>query len=170
MLRKSERLISEYQSRLSGNKEAPLNQDIERQENRLKQRILKLIDGYTNEYMSREEFESRIKEMRQHLKEIEEEKEKVKDRKEAEQKLNAIINSIKEFSVGVKSEIDQLDWLGKRSVIRKLVERIEIDLDSITIIFQIKECVGRNRKMQPIKIKQRVVRQRPGLPMYLENV
>ncbi|WCR59220.1 MAG: Transposon gamma-delta resolvase [Wolbachia endosymbiont of Ctenocephalides felis wCfeF] len=161
VLNKSERLINEYQSRLSENKKAASNQDFERQENKLKQRISRLIDSYANEYINRKEFESKIKEMKQRLKEIEEEKEKVKDGKEAEEELAAIINSVKEFSDGMGSEIDQLDWLGKRSVIRALVERIEIDLNSITIIFRIKECIGQNRKnqnMQPIKIRQKIIR------------
>ncbi|WCR59221.1 MAG: Transposon gamma-delta resolvase [Wolbachia endosymbiont of Ctenocephalides felis wCfeF] len=165
VLNEPERLISEYRSRISGSKETALDQDLERQESKLKREISRLIDSYAQEYVSQEEFESKIKEMKQRLKEIEEEKEKVKDGKEAEEELAAIINSIKEFSDGIGSEIDQLDWLGKRSVIRALVERIEIDLDSITIIFRVRKYIAQNSGNQnkessrPIIVRQKIVRE-----------
>lgn len=70
-----------------------------------------------------------------------------------------IIGNIKEFRSGIKLELDQLDWLDKRSVIRKLIERIEINVDNITIVFRIKEFVTQNKQNQDIQaIRERIAR------------
>ncbi|WP_265021495.1 hypothetical protein [Wolbachia endosymbiont (group A) of Icerya purchasi] len=70
-----------------------------------------------------------------------------------------IIGNIKEFYSGIKLELDQLDWLDKRSVIRKLIERIEINVDNITIVFRIKEFVTKNKQNQDIQaIRERIAR------------
>lgn len=70
-----------------------------------------------------------------------------------------IIGNIKEFYSGMKLELDQLDWLDKRSVIRKLIERIEINVDNITIVFRIKEFVTQNKQNQDIQaIRERIAR------------
>ena len=68
--------------------------------------------------------------MKQRLKEEEEEKERTKDQEIMEQGFAIIISSIREFASGIESEINQYGWLEKRSVIKKLVKRIEINLDA----------------------------------------
>ncbi|WCR59219.1 MAG: Transposon gamma-delta resolvase [Wolbachia endosymbiont of Ctenocephalides felis wCfeF] len=146
VLNEPERLINEYQSRISESKETALDQDLERRESKLKRGIARLIDSYTNEYISREEFESRIKEMKQRLKEVEEEKERTKDQEIMEQGFAIIISSIREFASGIESEINQYGWLEKRSVIKKLVKRIEINLDDVTIVFRMKEFIVQDRE------------------------
>lgn len=76
------------------------------------------------------------------MEKVKKQKEKIKDQEAVQQELANIANSLKKFSSGIKPELDQLDWLDKRSVIKKLVKRIEISLDNITIVFRIKELVN----------------------------
>ncbi|GFR11927.1 recombinase [Trichonephila clavata] len=156
ILNEPEGMMNEYQQRLEGRRESPLEQDLEREESKLKRGISRLIDSYTNEYINQEEFESRITEMKVHLKEVEEEKERMKDQKETEQEFAMIISSIKKFSSGIESEIDQYDWLEKRSVIRKLVKRIEVNVDDIIIVFRIKEFVAQSGQNQNVQHCPRV--------------
>ncbi|WP_265021497.1 hypothetical protein [Wolbachia endosymbiont (group A) of Icerya purchasi] len=156
ILNEPEGMMNEYQQRLEGRRESPLEQDLGRQESKLKRGISRLIDSYTNEYINQEEFESRITEMKGHLKEVEEEKERMKDQKETQQEFAMIISSIKKFSSGIESEIDQYDWLEKRSVIRKLVKRIEVNVDDITIVFRIKEFVAQSKQNQNVQHCPRV--------------
>jgi hypothetical protein len=75
--------------------------------------------------------------MKQRLKEIEEQK-RMEDQKVVQQELTVIMSSLQKISSGIRSELDQLDWLDKRNVIRKLVKRIEINVDSISIVFRTK--------------------------------
>jgi site-specific DNA recombinase len=159
ILKKPERLINEYQRHLLGSKELLLEEGLEREESKLKRGISGLIDSYASGYINQEEFELRIKGMKQRLKEKEEEKKRIKDKKEVQEELTNIIGNIKEFYSGIKLELDQLDWLDKRSVIRKLIERIEINVDNITIVFRIKEFVTQNKQNQDIQaIRERIAR------------
>jgi hypothetical protein len=80
----------------------------------------------------------------------------MKDQKETQQEFAMIISSIQKFSSGIESEIDQYDWLEKRSVIRKLVKRIEVKVDDITIVFRIKEFVAQSRQNQNVQHCPRV--------------
>ncbi|WP_353275782.1 recombinase family protein [Wolbachia endosymbiont (group A) of Pipizella viduata] len=159
ILKKPERLINEYQRHLLGSKELLLEEGLEREESKLKRGISGLIDSYASGYINQEEFELRIKGMKQRLKEKEEEKKRIKDKKEVQEELTNIIGNIKEFCSGIKLELDQLDWLDKRSVVRKLIERIEINVDNITIVFRIKEFVTQNKQNQDIQaIRERIAR------------
>ena len=156
MLNEPERLIDEYEHRLSGKEEISLNEGLEREESKLKRGISRLIDSYVNEYINQGEFESRITEMRKRLKEVEEEKEKVKDQEMVEQEFAIIVSSIKKFASDIKLEIDQYSWSKKRSAIRKLVKRIEINVDDIIVVFRIKEFIAQNRKNQSMRYCSRV--------------
>ncbi|GFR11923.1 recombinase [Trichonephila clavata] len=159
ILKKPERLINEYQRHQLGSKELLLEEGLEREESKLKRGISGLIDSYARGYINQEEFELRIKGMKQRLKEKEEEKKRIKDKKEVQEELTNIIGNIKEFYSGIKLELDQLDWLEKRSVIRKLIERVEINVDNITIVFRIKEFVTKNKQNQDIQaIRERIAR------------
>ncbi|WP_410529946.1 recombinase family protein [Wolbachia endosymbiont (group A) of Chalcis sispes] len=172
ILKKPERLINKYQRHLLGSKELLLEEGLEREESKLKRGISGLIDSYASGYINQEEFELRIKGMKQRLKEKEEEKKRIKDKKEVQEELTTIIGNIKEFSSGIKLELDQLDWLDKRSVVRKLVERIEINVDNVTIVFRIKEFVTQNKQNQDIQaIRERIARPKSeyGAAIYDRN-
>lgn len=110
LLEKPDRIVKKCQLGLSEEKDRPLNDTFEKQENKLKRGIANLIDGYAQELISKEEFEPRIKAMKQRLKEIEEQKEKLLDHKKLQQEFDLIINSLEMFSTSIKSELDQVDW------------------------------------------------------------
>lgn len=140
VLREPDKITNEYQRLLLGDKK--FDKDLEKQENKLKRMISNLIDGYTQEYISKEEFESRIKTMRQRLKEIEAEKEKVLDQKKLKQELSLITDSLKHFSSNIESQLDKVDWQTKQNIIKMLVKQVEINHDHLYIIFRIKELAN----------------------------
>ncbi|MGL9718842.1 MAG: hypothetical protein ACR5K9_09590 [Wolbachia sp.] len=92
-------------------------------------------------YISKEGFEWIMKEREQDLEKVKKQKEKMKDQEAVQRELASIANSLKRFSSSIKPELDQLHWIDRRSVIKKLVKRIEVSLDRITIVFRIKELV-----------------------------
>ncbi|MFP3020124.1 MAG: hypothetical protein ACEY3F_02050, partial [Wolbachia sp.] len=129
------------------------NQTREKQENKLRLSIKKLIDSYAKGFISQEEFEPRITIMKQHLKEIEEEKEKVLDQKKLQQELSLVTDSLTNFSSSVESKLDLVDWQIKQNIIRMLIHQIEINHNHLYIVFRIKSLANfdqnsHNRIMQ----------------------
>jgi site-specific DNA recombinase len=106
---------------------------------RLKSGISRLIDSYTQEYIDKNEFEPRIKEMKQRLKQIENEKEKIMDQIKIKKEFRLIITGIENFASCVETKLDQIDWKTKRDIIRTLVKRIEINREDVNVVFRINE-------------------------------
>ncbi|WP_353288830.1 recombinase family protein [Wolbachia endosymbiont (group A) of Pogonocherus hispidulus] len=159
VLKNPDRMVKEYQCRISEDKNELLDERFARRESQLKQNIKELINDYyiqenTSEekYISKEDFKQAMKKMKERLKEIEGEKKKVIDQKGLQEKMNLITNSIKGFYSSVKSELEQLDWQAKRSLIRTLVKEVNIDLDEVNVVFKIRELNnpaqnGQNQKL-----------------------
>ncbi|BAO99504.1 recombinase family protein [Wolbachia endosymbiont of Cimex lectularius] len=164
LLKEPDRIIKEYQHRISEHKK-PLDKTFEKQKGRLNRDIEMLIDGYIPKhnleeeesglnqsiegltycynkgYIDEEGFKLRMKEIKQDLEKVKKQKEKMKDQEAVQRELASIANSLKRFSSSIKPELDQLHWIDRRSVIKKLVKRIEVSLDRITIVFRIKKLV-----------------------------
>ncbi|WP_333023936.1 recombinase family protein [Wolbachia endosymbiont of Pentidionis agamae] len=141
LLKEPDRVANEYQHRLLGDKDSLLCQTLEKKENKIKRSISKLIDSYAQEYITQEEFEPRVKAMRQHLKEIEEQKEKMLDQKKIHHELSIITNVLQNLSF-TESKLNKIDYKTKQNIIRMLVKKIEINHDNLYIIFCIKELTN----------------------------
>ncbi len=71
LLKNPNRVLEEYRRRLSELKKSSWDQKsdlLEKQENKLKRGIARLIDSHAQEYINQEEFEPRIKAMKQSFK------------------------------------------------------------------------------------------------------
>jgi site-specific DNA recombinase len=82
LLNDPNRLINEYRRRMEGLEKSPKDQTsefLEKQQNKIKRSISRFIDSYTQEHIDKEEFEPRIKILKQNLKAIEEQNKKLKD-------------------------------------------------------------------------------------------
>lgn len=142
LLKNPDRILGEYQRRLLEVKKSPLNQTsdlLTKQEDKLKRGISKLIDSYAEEHINKEEFEPRVKAVKQRLKKIEEQKKKTLDQKSLEQEFTLVVTNLEDFSSIIKSKLDNPDWLTKRDIIKTLVKRIEIDFKNINVVFRVKE-------------------------------
>lgn len=142
LLNDPNRLINEYRRRMEELEKSPKDQTIEfleKQQNKIKSGISRLIDSYTQEHINKEEFEPRIKVLKQNLKAIEEQNEKLKEQKSLKKELTLIVTNLEDFSARIKSGLDSVDWMTKRDILRALVKRIEINHEEVNIVFRIKE-------------------------------
>ncbi len=64
---------------------------------------------------------------------------KMVDEKRLQRELDFITSSVESFSSDVESELNQADWETKLDIIRKLVQRIEVDDDNVHVVFRLKE-------------------------------
>jgi site-specific DNA recombinase len=121
MLKNPQRIFEEYQRRLTELEKSPIDEaytSLEKRKIKLEKGICLLIDSYTQEYITKEEFESRIQSMRQNLKITQEQQSKLVEQKKLTREIEVIITHLGHFSDGISENLDQLDWHGKRDIIR----------------------------------------------------
>lgn len=140
LLKNPQRIFDEYQRRISEFDKSPMDHtqaSIEKQKIKLERGISLLIDSYAQQYIIKEEFEPRIKAMRQNLKAIQEQQDKLNQQKNLAGEMKLIITNLEDFSHRVGSKVDNLDWSGKRDIMRKIVKRIEITKGEINIVYKV---------------------------------
>ena len=145
LLKNPNRILSEYKNRIAELKTFPLEQakkSLESQENKLKRGITRLIDSYAEEQIEKNEFEPRIKYMKERLKKIEQQQIEILNKQNIEKELILITTNLKNFSSEVELKLESIDWNTKREIIRSLIRKIEIEQESINIVFRIQELPG----------------------------
>jgi len=140
LLRNPQRIFDEYQRRLIELEESPVDHtyaSIEKRRIKLERGISLLIDSYAEQYIIKDEFESRIKGMRQNLKLIQEQQSKLTEQKNLISEMELVVNNLESFADGVGSKLDSLDWHGRRDIIRQVVKRVEVSTEEINIVYKI---------------------------------
>ena len=139
LLQNPEIVLSEHQRRLDeiSNLTDDKKDLLKQQASKLKKGMSRLIDAYTEGHIEKQEFELRIKSIKQRLASSEEQIEKQKDRHLMEAELKLIIGRIEDFSKLVTTGLDKADWNVKRNVVRSLIKRIEAGNDVINVVFRV---------------------------------
>lgn len=153
ILKNPQRIFDEYQRRLTVKEQTPLDHtytSIEKQKIKLERGISLLIDSYAQQYIIKDEFEPRIKTMRQNLKIIQEQQKKLIEQKNLTREMELITNSLENFVCGISSKLESLEWHDKRDIIRMVVKRIEIGEGTINIVYKIAQLadLGNNGNLQ----------------------
>ncbi len=131
LLKEPKRIAEEHRRRMLELDKSSLDhtrESLEQEEKKLKRGISRLIDSYSQEYITRQEFEPRIKAMKHHLKRVEENKLTILKQKDLRNELKLIITNLEHFTNLIKSNLENVDLLTKRAIIRALVKRIEITI------------------------------------------
>ena len=123
-------------STLPGEAEAAL---LEKSLAKLRQGIARLIDGYAEGYLDKAEAAPRIRRFKERLQTLEAQAEQVRAQARQQADLQLIIGRLEEFSAKVHNRLEDLDWLGRRELIRTLVKRVEIDQERVNVVFRIQD-------------------------------
>ena len=141
LLKDPNRVADEYRRRIVEVQEgaAPSEQiaNLDRQVTTLRRGIDRLIDSYANGLIDKNEFEPRINGLKQRMSQLDQQRQSALDVANAERELSLVINRLEDFSAKVAQGIDQLDWLGRRKIIHTLVRKIEIDHESVEVVFRV---------------------------------
>lgn len=142
LLAEPTQLAHEYQRRLEA-VQGPAGEAntvvIDRQIAKLRQGIARLIDGYAEGYLDHAEAEPRIRRFKERLQRLEAQAEQWRDQAQQHVQLQLVIGRLEEFSTKVTTGLEQFDWAGRRELIRTLVKRVEIDRDSVNVVFRVDE-------------------------------
>ena len=142
LLEDPERVLNEYPHRLQATQASPqdVNADwVEKQITKLRHGIAPLIDGYAEGYLEKGEAEPRIRRFKERLQALEAQAEQLRHQAQQQADLQLVVGRLGEFGAKVKAGLEQLDWAGRRELIRTLVKRIEIDRERINGVFRVEE-------------------------------
>ena len=140
LLKDPQKIYNEYKRRLEEIDKSPVDSTFtshEKQRKKLEKGISLLIDSYTQQYITKDEFEPRIKVMREKLINIQEEEKKLTEKKDLARQIEVVISNLENFINRVITNLDELDWIGRRDIIRKVIKRIEMSDEEINIVYKI---------------------------------
>jgi site-specific DNA recombinase len=110
---------------------------LDRQMMTLRCGIDRLIDGYAGGFIDKAQFEPRIAGLKLRLSQLQEQQKIAVEAANSERELSLVISRLEDFSAKVGRGLDQLDWHGMRQIIHTVVRRIEIDHDSVEVVFRV---------------------------------
>jgi site-specific DNA recombinase len=96
-----------------------------------------LIDSYANGLLEKEEFEPRMRRAREQLARLQAEAKIQADRQAEQGELKLLVSRLQDFADHVKAGLQEMGWERRREVIRTLVKRIEVEEQSIRIIYRV---------------------------------
>jgi site-specific DNA recombinase len=138
LLADTRRLEQEYQRRLDtpaeGNADLKI---VESQLARVRRSVARLIDSYTDGIIEKEEFEPRIKRLRQRITDLEKKAQSLADEAARQGQLRLVITRLEEFAGKVKDGLSTADWNQKRDLIRTMVQRVEIGTEDVNVVFRV---------------------------------
>jgi site-specific DNA recombinase len=138
LLEDPQRLEQEYQRRLETPSRENENLTVtQAQLAKVRQGIARLIDSYTEGFIQKQEFEPRIKRLRDRLASLEDRDRQIKTQLAQQAELRLVITQLTDFSAKLKDSLAEADWLTKRDLIRALVKRVEIGPEVVNIIFRV---------------------------------
>ncbi len=135
-----ERIENEYRLRLSGKKKHSKwesEEKLQKEINKIKRGINKLIDAYTDELLDKEEFSNRMKKSRGRLESLTVDLKRFEDEVAYKKDLRVIIGRMQEFANKIVANINNADWEKKRELIRSVVKCIEIGDKEVHIIYRV---------------------------------
>ena len=146
LLEDPSRVADEYRRRISqaGGEADPPEQvaRLDRQITTIQRGIDRLIDCYAGGYIEKAEFEPRIAGLKLRRSQLEEQKRAAIKAANSERELSLVVSRLEDFSAKVSHGLDRVDWLGMREIIHTVVRRIEIDHDSIEVVFRVPPTGG----------------------------
>jgi len=138
LLAEPQRLQQEYQRRLD--KPGRDSEDLtttQAQLSKVRQGLARLIDSYAEGFIEKQEFEPRIKRLRQRLTELEDQDRHLRTELTQQAELRLVITQLEDFALKVKDGLAEADWLTKRDLIRTLVQRVEIGPETVNVVFRV---------------------------------
>ena len=99
--------------------------------------ISRLIDGYSEGLLEKEEFEPRLRAARERRARLQAEAQTLADAAARQADLRLVIGKLQEFAEGITSGLHEADGAMRREVIRALVKQIQIGHDEVRIVYRV---------------------------------
>src|SRR5947208_7407877 len=134
LLKNPQLVEQEYKRRLKpAEADLELANKLQLQIARLRQRIARLIDSYAEGYIEMQEFEPRVKQMKERSEKLQQQAKQLADQSARQAELQLIIGRLEEFAEKVRIGLGKLDFADKRDIVRTLVKRIEVQQGQVNV-------------------------------------
>ncbi|HYI85230.1 MAG TPA: recombinase family protein, partial [Acetobacteraceae bacterium] len=140
LLREPARVLEEYQRRLDALSGGPRRHEldaVQRQGDKLRRAIDRLIDGFAEGLIAKHEFEPRIAQLRQRTARLEAEAQALRSAAEQARSLQLVIGKLSVFAEMVRDRLEAADWDLRREIVCTLVKRIEVTDDVVRVVFRV---------------------------------
>ncbi len=134
-----QRVADEYSARSRGPQTAAAAEQARSasQVERLRQSVGRLIDGYMEGLLTKEEFEPRLGRLRERLGRAEEQAAAQQSAVEHAAARQAAVNQLAGFAEQVRAGLAEADWETQRELIRALVKRVAIGEQEVQVVLRI---------------------------------
>lgn len=136
-LQHPERLENEFERRLKSVCSVSDVQQTRSQLQRLEKGVARLIDSYADGVLEKNEFEPRIKSLRERIARLKVELVDQDDRQAQLASLKLVLTRLEDFAQRIRSGLTSADWDTRREVIRALVKRVEVDQDDVRVVYRV---------------------------------
>jgi len=137
LLRHPQRIEAEYRRRIENRRPNAMWDAQNAAVQKIERGIARLVDGYSEGLLEKEEFEPRIKHARERLKQMEEAQQTFAEQEAQARELTLVMGRLEEFATRVRDELSTCTQEVQRDIIRTLVRRIEIGAESVRVIYRI---------------------------------
>ncbi|MDF2782286.1 MAG: recombinase, partial [Geminicoccaceae bacterium] len=141
LLEEPERVAQEYRRRLDTARDSATGtgevREFDRQIAALRRGVGRLIDSYAEGVLDPAEFKPRVAGLKIRVARLEERRRAAAEAADAERELTLVVGRLEDFAATVRHGLDELDWHGRRDIIRSLVRRIEIDRSRVEVVFRV---------------------------------
>lgn len=140
LLEDPQRLRAEYERRArepGPGVTAPDATALDNQGHKLRQGLARLIDGYAEGLLAKEEAEPRIRRLKERITHVEAQARAVATAAAEQADLSMVISHLEQFAATVQERLPHLEWETRRAILRVLVKRIEIDHVDIRVVFRV---------------------------------
>ena len=140
LLKNPQRIEQEYKRRLTGNKKHVRWNSTEQFHTLIKKTkrgIARLLDAYQDGLIDKPEFEPRMRRAKERLAKLKTESKKREDEEAQQKELSIVIGHMQDFADKIISNLEEVDWLKRREIIRALVKQIEVDEEVVRIVYRV---------------------------------
>jgi len=137
LLQDPQRLAQEYRQRLEPPAAEAEGPALQAQLQKLERGRARLIDGYAEGLIERDEFATRLAHLRARVQALETQAQQLRDIEQEEQALRLLVGRFDHFAQQVRQGLDRADWATRREIMRALVKRVEIDHDLVRVVFRL---------------------------------
>jgi site-specific DNA recombinase len=140
LLRDPGKLQAEYERRLDdkpGPQPTLVEEQLGRQIKKVQSGLARLIDGYQEGLLQKEEFEPRLRATRERLARLEAEAKDVAERRDQDRALRLALQGLEDFAERVQAGLTGASWQERREIIRALVKQVEVGRDEIRVVYRV---------------------------------
>ena len=120
-------LVQEYQNRLGKASQEPIIDSKLIELKRFKAERSRLIDLFESGLVEKEEIESKLKNNKAKIEQIENEISYLKKEKQEREQVLTVIRNLEDFSFKIKENLGGMDFETRKQIVRLLVEEVEVD-------------------------------------------